>query len=153
MTTTMPSEGIVQAERWPRSVLRTVTAMMNSPVSAFVLVIFCAFSFYLGQLYRDMNLFASSGGLMTVFGLLSLIRFTTIEKYLNRDAIVARSSGLTGPPIPDAKIKQLKEMNIAAANMRIKAELKSEIKGITLTIIGTYAPYAQMSVPIFWRGL
>jgi hypothetical protein len=145
----MEGEGIVQVERWPRGVFSTVVTTLNSSISAAVLIVFCALSFYLGQLHRDMNLFASSGGLMTVFGLLSLIRFTTIEKYLNQDAIIERSSGLTGPPVPDAKASQLREKNIAAANIRIKAELRSEMKGILLTVIGTLIWAYGAYVPIF----
>jgi hypothetical protein len=100
-----------------------------------------------------MNLFASSGGLMTVFGLLSLIRSTTIEKYLNQNAIIERSSGLTAPPVPDAELKQLEEKNIAAANIRIKAELRSEMKGVLLTVIGTLIWAYGAYVPIFWSPL
>jgi hypothetical protein len=146
-------EGIVQVERWSRGIFGTAVTTLNSSISAAVLIGFCVLSFYLGQLHKDMNLFASSGGLMTVFGLLSLIRFTTIEKYLNQDAIAGRSSGLTGPPVPDAKAEQLREKNIAAAKIRIKAELRSETKGILLTVIGTLIWAYGAYVPIFWCSL
>jgi hypothetical protein len=145
----MEGEGNVRVEHWARGVVRTVATTLNSSISAAVLIGFCVLSFYVGQSHRDMNLFASSGGLMTVFGLLSLIRFTTIEKYLNQEAIVARSSGMTGPPVPDAKAKQLREKNIAAASVRMKAELRAELKGIFLTVIGTLIWAYGDYVPIF----
>jgi hypothetical protein len=132
-----------------KTVFKILLATLNSKFSAVVLLCFCAVSFYLGQKHHDMNLFASSGGVMTVFGLLSLIRFTTIEKYLNQDAIVASSSGLTGPPLKAGEAEQIRAKNIEAARIRIKAELQSEVKGIALTIVGTliwaYGSYA----PIF----
>jgi hypothetical protein len=85
---------------------------------------------------------------------LSLIRFTTIEKYRNQDAIAGRSSGLTGPLVPDAKkAEQLRDKNIAAAKIRIKAELRSETKGILLTVIGTLIWAYGAYVPIFWCAL
>ena len=90
---------------------------------------------------------------MTVFGLLSLGQFTTIEKYLNQNAIIERSSGLQGRQVPDAKLKQLEEENIAATNIRIKAELRSEMKGILLTVIGTLIWAYGAYVPIFWCPL
>lgn len=107
----MGDERAKRSEGWQRGVFSIVVTTLNSSISAAILVLFCVLSFYLGQLHRDMNLFASSGGLMTVFGLLSLIRFTTIEKYLNQNAIIERSSGLTAPPVPDAELKQLEEKN------------------------------------------
>ena len=149
----MSDERAKWSEGWRRGVFRIVVTTLNSSISAAILVLFCVLNFYLGQLHRDMNLFASSGGLMTVFGLLSLVRFTTIEKYLNQNAIIERSSGLTGPPVPDAELKQLEEENIAAANIRIKAELRSEMKGILLTVIGTLIWAYGAYVPIFWCPL
>jgi hypothetical protein len=130
-------------------VLGGILTTLNSPISAAALIGFCTLSFYLGQSHRDMNLFAASGGIMTVFGLLSLIRFTTIEKYLNQDSIVARSTGLTGPPLSQEAAQQWKEKNIAAAKIRMKAELRAESKGIILTIVGTFIWAYGAYLPVF----
>jgi hypothetical protein len=129
--------------------LRVVLTILNSSISAAELIGFCALSFYLGQSHRNMNLFAASGGILTVFGLLSLIRFTTIEKYLNQDAIVARSTGLTGPPVSEEKAKRLRDSNMAAAKVRLKNELRSEAKGIVLTIVGTLIWAYGAFLPLF----
>ena len=86
---------------------------------------------------------------MTVFGLLSLIRFTTIEKYLNQDTIIAGSTGLTGPPVSEEAAKRWKEKNIADAKVRIKKELRAEAKGIVLTIVGTLIWSYGVYLPIF----
>ena len=86
---------------------------------------------------------------MTVFGLLSLIQFTTIENYLNYDTIIARSTGLTGPPLSEEAAKLWKERNIAAARIRIRAELKAETKGTALTVIGTIICAYGACVPLF----
>lgn len=132
-----------------KSILRIILKILNSWVSGWVLFGFCGLSFWLGELQGDMNLFAASGGVMTVFGLLSLIRFTTIEKYLNLERIVANSSGLTGPPVSAEKAKKLREQNREAARNRLKAELKSEFKGIGLTVIGTLIWAYGVYVPQF----
>lgn len=142
---------MVRVERWLRGVFRTAVTALNSSISATVLIVFCALSFGVGQVRQDMNLFASSGGLMTVFGLLSLIRFTTIEKYLNQETIIAHSSGMTGPPVPDAKVEEIGAKNIAAAKVRIKAELRSEIKGILLTVVGTLIWAYGAYLPNVWH--
>jgi hypothetical protein len=110
---------------------------LNSRVSLVALVVFCGLSFCAGQKHHDMNLFAASGAVMTVCGLLSLIRFTTIEKYLNQDAIASRSTGVTGPPLNPAQLEKIKSQNVATARARLTAELKSELTGIALTITGT----------------
>ena len=133
-----------------KALLKVLLTILNSTASVVFISGFCALSFYLGGVRHDMNLFAASGGVMTVFGLLSLIRFTTIEKYLNRDVIIANSTGLTGPPISAAQAKEFEAKSIAAAELRVRAELRSELKGIALTIIGTliwaYGSYA----PTLW---
>lgn len=110
---------------------------LNSTASLIALICFCGLSFYLGQKHHDMNLFAASGGAMTVCGLFSLIRFTTIEKYVNQDSIAARSTGLSGPPVTAEEAEKIRAQNIAAARVRIAAELRSELAGIALTIAGT----------------
>jgi hypothetical protein len=123
---------------------------LKSKISLVILVVFCVASFYFGQVRSDMGVFAASGGVLTVCGLLSLIRFTTIEKYLNQDNIVAQSTGLTGPPLSKERAKKLSEQNIAAARIRIEAELRSELAGIALTVVGTLIWAYGSYVPVHW---
>jgi hypothetical protein len=81
-----------------------------------------------------MNLFASSGAVMTIFGLISMIKFTTIEKYLNKENIVAASTGrhLSEEELI-AHVKRSQEL----AKKRIEKELSRELKGISLSVLGT----------------
>lgn len=111
--------------------------MFNSRLSIIAVVVFNIASFYAGQFFKDMNLFAASGGIMTVFGLLLMIRFTTLEKYLNQESIAAASTGVTGPPLSEEEAKRLKRENIEKAKVRINKELQSELSGLALTIFGT----------------
>lgn len=111
--------------------------VLNSKYSGAILICFMGVSFWFGQHMRDMNLFAASGGVATVFGLFSLIRFTTIEKYLNQDQIIRSSTGVTGKPLSREESERIQRENIERAGVRIKAELQSELIGIALTVVGT----------------
>ncbi|MBK3515378.1 hypothetical protein JFC01_24460 [Shigella sonnei] len=57
-----------------------------------------------GQYLNDMNLFASSGAIISVFGLLYTIKFTTLKKLSNREAEINSRSGVTGPPLSAGRI-------------------------------------------------
>ncbi|MEH6501668.1 MAG: hypothetical protein V7751_19975 [Pseudoalteromonas distincta] len=116
---------------------RFLLRALNSWVSIFFVLIYCVGSFFLGQLCRDMNLFAASGAVITVFGLFSMIRFTTIEKYLNQEAIVASSTGMTGPPVGKDEADRIRKENQERARVRLQKELRSELKGILFTVTGT----------------
>lgn len=120
-----------------KSILGFVLQAMSSKWATAVVVCFCVFSLFLGQHKNDMNLFAASGGIMTVFGLLSLMRFTTIKKYVDEDELVAKSSGLTSGPLSDEEAALLAAKNIAAAKIRLRVELASELNGLALTVLGT----------------
>jgi len=96
-----------------------------------------------------MNLFAASGGVMTVFGLFSMIQFTTIEKYLNQEAIVAASTGMTGPPVGPEEAEKIRKKNQEIAKVKLKKELRSELRGISFTIIGTLVWAYGIYIPIF----
>ncbi|WP_281663547.1 hypothetical protein [Paraburkholderia fungorum] len=132
-----------------RKILSLMVLTLNSWLSIAVLVLFMAASFWLGEARHDMNLFAASGGIATVFGLFSLIRFTTIEKYLNQDQIIQSSTGLTGKPLSAEESDRIRRENIERARVRIKAELRSELAGIALTVIGTIVWAYGAYVPIF----
>lgn len=129
---------------------RFLLSALNSWVSVVFIVMYCSVSFCLGQLKTDMNLFAASGAVMTVFGLFSMIRFTTIEKYLNQEAIIAASTGVTGPPLSAEESSRLQKENQERARTRLKQELRSELKGISFTILGTliwaYGSYVPMLI-------
>lgn len=122
---------------------------LNSKCSGAILICFMGVSFWFGQHMRDMNLFAGSGGVATVFGLFSLIRFTTIEKYLNQDQIIRFSTGVTGKPLSREESERIQRENIERARVRIKAELQSELIGISLTVVGTLVWAYGSYVPIF----
>ena len=117
--------------------LQVVLKIVSSWVSAGIIIAFCALSFALGEHVQDMNLFAASGSVMTVFGLLSLIRFTTIEKYLGQADIITSSTGITGPPLRPGEAEKIVQANRKAAKIRVTPELKAELRGTVLTIVGT----------------
>ena len=96
-----------------------------------------------------MNLFAASGAVMTVFGLFSMIQFTTIAKYLNQEAIIAASTGVTGPPLSAEESARLQRENQERARVRLKQELRSELKGISFTILGTLIWAYGAYVPVY----
>jgi hypothetical protein len=129
--------------------LSLMVRTLNSKYSGITLMCFMGLSFWFGQRSRDMNLFAASGGVATVFGLFSLIRFTTIEKYLNQDQIIRSSTGVTGKPLTREESERMQRENIERARVRIKAELQSELIGIALTVAGTLVWAYGTYVPIF----
>ena len=87
---------------------------------------------------------------MTIFGLFSIIKFTTIDKYLNQDKIVGAKTGLTGPPVASAEqAAQIRRETQDRARTRIQQELRAEVKGIALTVVGTLVWAYGSYVPIF----
>jgi hypothetical protein len=132
-----------------RKILLFMVCTLNSKFAVAALVCFMGASFWCGQTRHDMNLFAASGGIATVFGLFSLIKFTTITKYLNQDQIIQSSTGLTGKPLPAAEAERIRRENIERARVRIRAELQSELTGIGLTVIGTLVWAYGTYVPVF----
>ena len=128
---------------------RFLLSALNSKFSVFFVLLFCSISFYFGQLNKDMNLFAASGAVMTVFGLFSVIQFTTIAKYLNQEAIIAASTGVTGPPISAEESARLRKVFQERARIQLKKELSSELKGIILTIFGTLMWAYGTYIPAF----
>jgi len=122
---------------------------LNSRSAVAALVFYMGLSFWYGQTRHDMNLFAASGGIATVFGLFSIIRFTTIEKYLNQDQIIKSSTGLTGTPVSGAEAERIQRESVERARVRIKAELQSELTGIALTVVGTLVWAYGTYVPVF----
>ncbi|HHG3405451.1 hypothetical protein MT371_25585 [Vibrio parahaemolyticus] len=131
-----------------QKVYRFLLNSLNSWVTLVLLIALSVVSFCQGQIAKDMSLFVSSGSVMTVFGLLSMIKFTTIEKYLNRKAIVAVSTGVTGPPLSKEESERIQRENIAKAEVRIRQELRTEVKGIILTIVGTLISAYGSYLPI-----
>lgn len=127
---------------------RFLIASLNSWISVVLIVAYCIFSFYFGQVSKDMNFFAASGAVLTVFGLFSMIRFTTIEKFLNQEQIVANSTGVTGPPIGQDEYERIVKANQEAVRIKLKRELRSEVKGIFFTIVGTLVLAYGAYIPI-----
>ncbi|HDT5863985.1 TPA: hypothetical protein QHB43_003937 [Aeromonas hydrophila subsp. hydrophila] len=118
-------------------IYRFMLTALNSWFSIAFVLVYCIASLYFGQANSDMNLFAASGAVMTVFGLFSMIQFTTIEKYLNQESIIAASTGVTGPPLTQEQYEIIQRENIERAKIKISRELHSELKGIAFTITGT----------------
>ncbi|WP_150467813.1 hypothetical protein [Francisella sp. SYW-9] len=100
-----------------------------------------------------MSLFSASGSIMTIFGLFSMIKFTTIEKFINQEQIVSSSTGVTGPPLSQEESIRLKEKNIKKARIRLKKELRTEVKGILFTVLGTLISAYGTYIPIFLNSL
>lgn len=131
-----------------RTILSLMVRALNSKYSGVTLICFMGVSFWFGQRMHDMNLFAASGGVATVFGLFSLIRFTTIEKYLNQDQIIRSSTGVTGKPLSREESERIQRESVERARVRIKAELQSELIGISLTVVGTVVWAYGTYVPV-----
>lgn len=85
-----------------------------------------------------MNLFASSGAIISVFGLLYTIKYTTLKKLSNQEAEVSSRSGVTGPPLTEEEYNKIVEANLKQARIDVREELKSEILGVGLAIFGTF---------------
>lgn len=132
-----------------KSFYRLMLRALNSGVSVFAVIAYCAVSFLLGQAANDMNLFAASGAVMTIFGLFSMIRFTTIEKYLQQESIIANSTGITGPPLSSGEAAKITKENQDRARLRLRQELRSEIQGILLSVAGTVIWAYGVYVPVF----
>ena len=128
---------------------RFLLAALNSWFSVIFAVAYVLVSFYLGQHFEDMSIFSASGAVMAIFGLFSMIKFTTIEKFLNQEAIAAANTGVTGPPLSQEESEKLQRENVGRARVRLQKELRSELKGIVLTIIGTLISAYGVYVPIF----
>ncbi|WP_426370265.1 hypothetical protein [Pseudocolwellia sp. HL-MZ7] len=123
--------------------------ILNSWVSLIFVILFSLASFYLAQVTKDTNLFAASGAVVTVFGLFSMIRFTTIERYINQEQIIAASTGVTGPPLTPEESERYQRDYQAAVKIQLKKELNSELKGISLTITGTLIWAYGSYIPLY----
>jgi hypothetical protein len=119
-------------------IAKILLTILRSKLSIYVIGLFILGSLIASKISGDMNLFAASGAVLTIFGLFQTIQFTTIEKFLNQDAIVHSSTGVTGPPLSvEESERTIINENRKKAKIKLEKELKSEIKGISYTIIGT----------------
>ena len=116
---------------------KLLSTMLKSKASIYVIAVFILGSLVASKVSGDMNLFAASGAILTIFGLFQMIYFTTIERFLNQNNIIQNSTGVTGPPISPEKYEIIVAENRKNAKEKIERELKSEIKGIICTILGT----------------
>jgi hypothetical protein len=116
---------------------KLLSIMLKSKASIYVIAVFILGSLVASKVSGDMNLFAASGAILTIFGLFQMIHFTTIERFLNQNNIIQNSTGVTGPPISPEKYEIIVAENRKNAKEKIERELKSEIKGIICTILGT----------------
>lgn len=119
------------------------------PVNLVLVSVFLMISLISAYLCDDVALFAAAGGPITIIGLLSTVKFTTIEKYLKRDELIANSTGLTGPPVSEADVEAIVARNREAARKRLTLELRSELTGIALTVFGTSLWAYGAYLPIF----
>jgi hypothetical protein len=124
---------------------------LGAKTSLFLLVVFCLLSFIFGQALGDMNLFASSGAIISVFGLLYTIKYTTLKKLSNKEAEIASRTGVTGPPLTQEESKKIVEENLRKARIEVREELKAETLGVGLAIFGTfvwaYGGYIKIIAP------
>lgn len=127
---------------------RFLLIALRSKFSIYVIGALIIGSLIASKITGDMNLFAASGSILTIFGLFQTIQFTTIEKFLNQEAIIHHSTGVTGPPISEEESKRIAAENRKNAKIKLENELKSEIKGITYTIIGTLIWAYGVYIPI-----
>ena len=122
--------------------------LTSSPKNVVFVVLLLIGSIYLAVLHDDISIFAAAGGPITIIGLLSTIKFTTIEKYLKREELVANSTGVTGPPLSEEEYKRIVTQSQEAARKRLGLELRSELTGIGLTVSGTLLWAYGIYVPI-----
>lgn len=123
--------------------------ILNSWIAPYLLSTFCVISFIAAQIVGDMNLFASSGAIMSIFGLISMIKYTTVKKLLNQEQEVNSRKGITGPPLTNEQYKTLAASNLKIARENVAKELKSELKGIWLSIVGTLIWAYGAYIPVF----
>lgn len=111
--------------------------LTSFPVNLGVVLLLLVASLILMALHNDIALFAAVGGPITIIGLLSTVKFTTIEKYLKREDIIVSSTGVTGPPVSQADAEIIAARSQEATRKRLALELRSELTGIALTVFGT----------------
>ena len=64
---------------------KLLSIMLKSKASIYVIAVFILGSLVASKVSGDMNLFAASGAILTIFGLFQMIHFTTIERFLNQN--------------------------------------------------------------------
>lgn len=111
--------------------------LTSFPVNVVLVLLLLVASFILMFLKNDIALFAAAGGPITIIGLLSTVKFTTIEKYLKREELIVTSTGMTGPPVSQADSEIIAARSQEATRQRLALELRSELTGIGLTVFGT----------------
>lgn len=128
---------------------RLLLATLNSGFADTFVMLLACYSFYQGQVNEEMSIFAAAGGPMTVFGLLKMIRFTTIEKYLASEKTVQQQTGMTGPLVGPGQEEAIRKTAQLRMREKLRKELNSEFWGIFLTVAGTLiASYGSFN-PVF----
>ncbi|MFJ4441699.1 hypothetical protein ACIPZ8_06370 [Pseudomonas sp. NPDC089422] len=122
--------------------------LTSTPTNLVFVVFLLTGSIYLAVVCNDLSIFAAAGGPITIIGLFSTIKFTTIEKYLKREELIANSTGVTGPPLSEEECRKIVIQSQEAARKRLGLELRSELTGIGLTVFGTLLWAYGMYVPI-----
>lgn len=129
-------------------VAKLLSIMLNSKFSIYFIILFILGSLIVAKTLSDMNIFAASGSILTIFGLFKMIHFTTIERFLKQDEIIHASTGVTGPPISDKEYELIVAENRKKAKEKLGRELKSEISGIIYTILGTLIWAYGIYIPV-----
>lgn len=125
--------------------------LTSFPVNVVFVLLLVVASLILMCLYNDIALFAAAGGPITIIGLLSTVKFTTIEKFLKREELILSSTGVTGPPVSQADYEIIVARSQEATRKRLALELRSELTGIALTVFGTILWAYGAYLPIlFW---
>ncbi len=120
---------------WKKFLYKMLYSCMSNKYAAIVLVLYSSVSFIFGQLVENMDLFASSGSIITIFGIISMSKFTTLTRYFSQENIE-----LDNNEICDFEVVQ-KDSN--------QINLYSELKGLELIIIGTLVWAYGGYIPLF----
>ena len=108
---------------------------INNKYAAIVLSLYSSVSFVFGQLVENMDLFASSGAVITIFGIISMSKFTTLTRYFSQENI---------------ELDKNEMCDIGAENKNSdQINVYSELKGLELIIIGTLIWAYGGYIPLF----
>ena len=120
---------------WKKILYKMLYSCMSNKYAAIVLVLYSLASFVFGQLIENMAIFASSGAVITIFGIISMSKFTTLTRYFSQENIE-----LDKNEVCDSETEQENSNQV---------NVYSEFKGLELTIIGTLVWAYGGYIPLF----
>ena len=135
-------------KKFKKEIAKAILATLNSGLADTLIMLLAFFSFYLGQESENMAIFSASGGVMTVFGLLKMIKFSTLEQYLKMEETIKSVTGMTGPPTGPGEENKTRKAAQERKRRDLEKQLGTEFKGITLTVFGTLTASYGSFIPI-----